>query len=386
MKIAHLCLSAFYIDNYGYQENLLPRMHKLQGHDVIIIASTETFIGNNRLGYLKPSNYINEDGIPVHRIPYCKLFPLKVAAKLRYYKGLYEELLWFKPDFIFMHDSQFGSIQDVVRYLKEHPEVKLNVDGHSDFTNSARGFISRHILHGIFYKRFVRKIEPFVTHFFGTLPNRVEFFKDVYGIPTEKTRLLVMGADDNLVKKAKDTNQRIVIRKKFGISKDTFLVMSGGKFTPEKYDILKVMDAVKELSHYSNIKMLIFGSLDNNLHFRNTFESKCDGRDIIYAGWIKGNDAYNFFEASDLVIFPGRHSVLWEQAVGQGKPCIFRYQEGHTHIDLGGNCSFIRQSSQDEIMNLITDMMENYESYSKIAQTRGLEVFSYYQIAKRSLE
>lgn len=385
MKILHLCLSAFYIDNYGYQENLLPRMHKIQGHEVKIIASTETFIDNRKLGYLKPSSYINEDGIPVVRLPYVKWLPLFFAKKLRYYSNTYAEIEKFNPDFIFMHDAQFGSITEVVRYLKNHPTVKLNVDGHSDFTNSARGYFSKKILHGIFYKRCIKKIEPYANHFFGTLPNRVDFFKEVYGVPSSKVELLVMGADDQLVKRAIESKQRELIRKKYGISDKTFLVVSGGKFTKEKYDILKVMDAIIELSKNRDIKMLIFGSLDNNSTFEYQFKSRCQSPNIIFAGWIKGNESYNFFEASDLVIFPGRHSVLWEQAVGQGKPCIFHYQLGHTHIDLDGNCLFIRESTTAEISNLVTNIIDNYSDFYKKAQEVGLKKFSYFEIAKKSL-
>ena len=101
MRVLHCCLAAFYIDNYGYQENILPRMHKLQGHDVMIIASTETYVDKVHLGYTVPGNYINENGIPVHRIPNNRFVPHKFAVKLRYYTGLYEELRLFKPDFIF---------------------------------------------------------------------------------------------------------------------------------------------------------------------------------------------------------------------------------------------------------------------------------------------
>ena len=81
MKVLHLCLSAFYIDGYGYQENILPRMHKKLGHDVLIVASTETYIDNMNLGYIESRNYVNEDGIPVHRIPYSKYIPARIVHK-----------------------------------------------------------------------------------------------------------------------------------------------------------------------------------------------------------------------------------------------------------------------------------------------------------------
>lgn len=38
MKIVHLCLSAFYIEGFGYQGEYNPKYNK-RGHDVTIIAS-----------------------------------------------------------------------------------------------------------------------------------------------------------------------------------------------------------------------------------------------------------------------------------------------------------------------------------------------------------
>ena len=70
MKILHCCLSCFYNENYNYQENFLPRYNKLDGNDVMIIASTETFTNNNSLGFCEPIDYLNEDGIRVVRVPY----------------------------------------------------------------------------------------------------------------------------------------------------------------------------------------------------------------------------------------------------------------------------------------------------------------------------
>ena len=124
MRILHCRLANFYIDNYGYQENILPRMHKIQGHEVMILASTETYLDKVHLGYVEAKEYINEDGIPVHRIPYKGFYPHKVKTKLRIYKGVYEELERFKPDFIFLHDVQFLSIKEVAKYVKRYtPEM-----------------------------------------------------------------------------------------------------------------------------------------------------------------------------------------------------------------------------------------------------------------------
>ena len=70
MKVLHCCLAAFYIDRYGYQENILPKIHKADGHKVEILASTENYIDKRKLGYVKPGSYMNENGIKVTRLSY----------------------------------------------------------------------------------------------------------------------------------------------------------------------------------------------------------------------------------------------------------------------------------------------------------------------------
>jgi hypothetical protein len=49
MKIVHMCLSCFYIDGYFYQENEIIRQNVDDGHDVVVIASTESYDVSLRL-------------------------------------------------------------------------------------------------------------------------------------------------------------------------------------------------------------------------------------------------------------------------------------------------------------------------------------------------
>ena len=81
-------LSNFYIDNANYQENVIPRLNKKDGHEVKIIASTEVFIENKKLGYTVPGSYINDEGISVTRLPYRRVFLKSISQKVRDYHGL----------------------------------------------------------------------------------------------------------------------------------------------------------------------------------------------------------------------------------------------------------------------------------------------------------
>ena len=181
MKIVHLCLASFYIDNYGYQENVLPKAHMSFGLDVEIIASTETYGPDRSLIYVSPSTYINSDGIKVTRLAYNFM-----GRKVRGYLGLFDTLLDSSPDIIFMHDAQFFGVFDVIKFVKLFPNTTVYSDCHTDYINSGKNFFSKYILHKIIYRFFLQSIEPYVKKFYGVTPLRSQFLIDVYGIPESK--------------------------------------------------------------------------------------------------------------------------------------------------------------------------------------------------------
>ena len=380
MKILHLMLACFYIDNYSYQENLLPKYHKKAGHDVEIVASLFTFDENGNGKWLKKTDrYLNEHGIPVTRLEFKKG---KFSSRLRRYVGLERELERIKPDLIFIHGVQFCDIDVVVKYLKKHPEVKVYADNHSDFSNSAKNFVSKHIQHRILWRSCAKKINPFVTKFYGVLPARVDFLVNEYKLPREKVELLVMGADDELVEKALAPETRVKMREKYGISEDEYVIMTGGKIDNNKPQTILLMEAVNRVPE-PKLKLLVFGTVSNELKTR--FEEQLSSK-VKYIGWKKSEDIYNEFAAADIVAFPGLHSVLWEQAVAMGKPCIFRRIDGFTHIDLGGNCTYFRDQTAEGYEEVIKYTLENINTVKISAQEKGLSCFSYKKIAEKALE
>jgi 1,2-diacylglycerol 3-alpha-glucosyltransferase len=385
MRILHCCLAAFYIDGYGYQENVLPKMHKLQGHDVAILASTETYLDNSMLGYTEPRSYHTEDGIPIQRLSYAKGIPHRLAKKIRIYSGLDEALKSFGPDIIFLHDCQFLSIGRIAAYADKHPRVKIYVDGHTDFTNSARSWISRNILHRIVYRYCAKTIESYAEKFYGVLPVRVEFFQKMYGIPKEKTELLLLGADDTKFDLAQRDVIRASVRQSLDVRSDDFLIVTGGKIDRRK-SIHVLMAAVRKMNN-DNIKLIVFGT--PNEEMKPEIDALAQHACIKSIGWIASEKAYDYFLASDLGVFPGTHSVLWEQAVGVGLPCVFRKWEGVQHVDIGGNCLFLSDASEEEIEEVILRIYRQRDMYlrmKKVAMGRGVAQFSYYQIAMKAIQ
>lgn len=384
MKIVHICLGAFFPDGYSYQENMLPKFHKQLGYDVEVIASLLTFDTNgNATLYPKAKKYVNEFGIPVTRLEYKK--PKCIYRFLRKFKGLKVALEKASPDIIFIHNCQFMDINIVASYAEKH-KVIIYVDNHADFSNSAQSKLSKSILHGIIWKRCAHIIEPYTKKFYGVLPARVDFLKTVYHLPHQKCELLVMGADDDAVQFASKETVKEKVRTQYGIAKDDFLVMTGGKIDRWKTQTLLLMEAVQRIK-IEKVRLIVFGSITPEL--KEKVLALSDGKKVQYIGWINSKDSYQYFAASDLVVFPGRHSVFWEQVVAQGIPMLCKKWEGTKHVDIGGNVRFLTKDSVEEIKMEIERLVmapEQYKRMKEIAVREGMKVFSYKSIAKRAIE
>lgn len=384
VRILHICLCGPVTDNWSYQDNYLPKYHKRIGFDVSVIASKWIYDDNGAINKDLRDVYDNEYGIKTIRIE--NKGNSNIFSKFKRYKSLYQSIENEKPDIIFLHGTQFLDICEIKKYIKKYSNVVLYVDNHADFSNSATNWISKNILHKIVWKKCAKLIEPYTTKFYGVLPARVDFLADVYGLPKEKIELLVMGADDDKVKEAYELNARKDIREKYNISEEDFVVMTGGKIDLFKTQTLLLMQAVKKINN-SKIKLIVFGPVVPEL--KDKINSLADGDFVHYIGKIDAKDSCKYFSACDLAVFPGRHSVFWEEVAGMGIPMVCKYWDGTTHVDVGGNVKFLYNDSVEEIESVIKDIALNPEKYSemkKIAETKGRDCFMYSEIAKRSLE
>lgn len=388
MRIAHLCLAAFYIDGFGYQENILPRVHLRQGHDVTIIASTETYVDKATLGRVAASSYVNEDGIPVHRLPYLRWIPDLAQSKLRAYEGLWEHLVAFKPDLIFLHDVQFWDILVVRRYAIEYG-IPVHADSHTDYVNSARGFVSRWLLHGLLYRLLLKRADPIIRRYLPTLPARGDFMHEVYGTRRDKLHLLPFGFDDTSVAGIDRAEVRKKVRMDLNIGLNDMVLVTGGKLDLRK-NIHVLIDRFSQLrrrGELANTHLLVFGK--PNAEVQVALEKIHTVPQVHMLGWTPSADIYRIFWASDLAIFPGTHSVLWEEAIGHGLATVFHHWQGMGHLDLDGNAVFIENGLPSTIDNVLLALVASdaalIRSMTVAARTKGPPTFSFSEIAKESL-
>lgn len=382
MKILHICVTGPYTDGWNYQENLLTKYQIKAGHSVSIIASQWSWDATGNIKKIFQTDYINRDGVRIYRLAINR--NRDVFYRYKRFLNFYETIEKITPDVIFVHNIQFFDIDQIVKYAK-NVKVKIFVDNHADFSNSARSVLGK-IFYKVVWRHYAKLIEPYTIKFYGVLPSRVDFLENIYSLPKEKCTLLLMGGDDELVYAAKTRDARHRVRSNYQISESDFLIVTGGKIDEFKTQILLLMQSVRTMD-ISNVKLLVFGTVANA--YKEQVNELCNNDNIFYIGFISGEESYSYFAAADLVVFPGRHSVYWEQVVAQGIPMLCKYWKGTTHVDIGGNVRFLKEDSEEILRQEIQRLIDNPEEYKKMkeaANGKRRNNFLYKSIAVQSIE
>ena len=254
MKVVYILISAHYKEGYGYQENILTAKHRELGCEVTVI----TYDMFNAFHDLKADEkgvkeYVNNDGVKVIILPKNDFFvsklPLWVFRKwINKTKHLYETIESEKPDVIFVHNLLAPDHELVVKYKKQHPNVRVYCDNHGDYYNSPVKSIKDIIGKRIIGKRYVQHLASVSNRIWGVTPWRVDYLREVYGVCGPKVGLLVMGGDESKIDWGNRTAIRDSFRREHHIPQNAFVVVTGGKIDKPK-NIHLLIDAITRIDN-----------------------------------------------------------------------------------------------------------------------------------------
>lgn len=310
MRIMHMMLSCFYIDGFNYQENAISRQNLRDGHKVRIVASTETYLDNKSLGYIKPGRYLNSDGIEVVRLPYRKFLPHAIMKKIRAYPNVMEELKSFNPDVIMFHGLASYELLTVSRYAKKNSKVKLYLDSHEEPQNSGTNLLSRYLLHRLFYRTIIRLSLDSVNGIFYISDMNKRFIQKNYKIPEGILEFFPLGGniiDDSLHEKYREERRRELCLKP-----EQLLFVHSGKMDLAK----RTLELIKAFSSVNSdkLRLILIGSLHDSI--KKSVESAIlqDAR-ITNLGWKSSEELQQYLCACDLYLQPGSPSATMQNAI-----------------------------------------------------------------------
>ena len=381
MRIVHICLACFYIEGWGYQENILPKYHAQAGFDVLVLTSDYMFNNKSENAVKQERDYINPYGVRVKVLDRSSRYGW--YSRFGDYCDLDKELEAFQPDVVFVHGGQFVALKDVLSYCCRHKAVKLYIDQHADYYNTPVKTLRQKLAAYWLYGYWMRKAAKRAQRLWGVTPWRCQYLHEVHGVPEKKIDLLVMGGDDALIPFDRADEIRSQIRQNLGIPEDAFVVVTGGKIDRAK-NIHLLAQAIAEIKR-DDLHLIVFGQPTADMEA--VMQQMSQNASCHCVGWIDSTKVYDYFLASDLAVFPGTHSVLWEQACACGIPALFKKWEGMHHVCVNGNGKLLVQNSVEELKEHILQLLDDPKAYAamKNAANACKETFFYSKIAERAI-
>lgn len=379
MKIVHLCLSNFYVDGYLYQENALVRQHVADGHDVTVVASTDTLGPNNKPSFRPAGRYIGTDGAAVVRLDYVRLLPKKIAAKLRFYRGLLPELEKLAPDVIMCHGISGGFLYELEKYKRRVPAVRIFADSHADRNNSATTWISRAVLHEVFYRFFAqRALHAFEVVLCISLETR-DFANTVYGIPEKRLEFFPLGGvifeDDEY------SMRRNRFRARWAIDDEVVLFVQAGKFDEKK----KLVEALKAFAEYTtrhNFRYLVAGHVQDSLQAQVASIVSSDKR-IQLIGWQDSEQIMDLLCAADVYVQPGSQSATMQMSMSARCALVLARVKSHEPF-MNSNGWFIERSEDlPSVMSEIDNDPAQLAEFGRNSFEAACRLLDYRKLAAR---
>lgn len=376
-----MMLSNFYIEDYNYQENALPRQNVLDGHEVRIIASTETFVNNQHLGYVPPCTYINKDGIEVRRIPYSKWLPHFAMKKIRSYPGVYRMIEEFAPDVILFHGIPAWELLTVAKYKRAHPHVHLFVDSHEDQYGSALNFISKWVLHYLIYRLIILSAKSAVDKFLYITYETKDFVNRMYGIPDDKLEFYPLGG--TVFDPEEWRRKRDATRSELGLSEENILFFHSGKMDALKRteEIARAFSMVQD----DRMRLVLLGSMTPDINMKVAPLIKNDPR-ISTLGWKSSSELLNYLCACDMYLQPGRQSATMQNALCAFAPVMLFPTKSHIPY-LKDNGYFVETlEDMERCFRDISACPGKLKMMSKNSEKIARELLDYRKLAARLYE
>ncbi|MEP3525450.1 MAG: glycosyltransferase family 4 protein [Hyphomicrobiales bacterium] len=381
MIIAHVCLSCFYIDDRSYQENELVKQHIKDGHEVIVIASTHNHDENGKTVYVEPADYIGAEGARIIRLPYRFAFLSHfIASKLRIHKGVYDLLVRLKPDAILFHGTTGWEMLNIARYKREFPKVITYIDAHEYWGNSAKGFVSREILHRRYYGPILRKSHQGFSKILCISTEVMDFVNEVYGIPKDKLEFYPLGGrpiPPDEYKKLRETS-----RQALKIEKQQILFVQSGKITRKK----KLIESLTAFSKETNpdFRFCIIGVLDDTIEAEVMALINADKR-VQFLGWKSADEMNAILAAADIYLQPGTQSVTMQNSLCAHCAVILDDVKAHTKYIKENGWLINESQSLENILKEVSTKRDELERMQENSYAIAKSILDYKKLAKRVL-
>lgn len=356
MRVLFITFGENFTEGMTYQDNLLAKQIRADGHEVAIVAGCYKFV-NGTLTKTGEEDKLLNNGIRLIRKGYKNIMGEFVSRKVRAVEGLYEIIESQRPDIIFQSNLCSYEVLTTSKYKENNPAVKFYVNCHDDRHNSARNVLSREVLHKMFYRHLIQKALPQIDKVFYITHETGEFLKVMYNIPDHMIEFFPLGGV--VFEEKTRLQKRNKTRHELGLEEEDILIVHTGKMNKDKRteEVLEAFTGVLS----DRLRLILIGSLHEDIRAKVERLVASDNR-IRFLGWKSSDELFNYLCASDLYMQPGSQSATMQNAVCcRSAVALYPYS---SHKALLGDSAFYIESRQD-IEALLRYVVRNPDTLEK---------------------
>jgi glycosyltransferase involved in cell wall biosynthesis len=375
----------FFHPNAGYNINILSKYFSLKGHDLVIYTS-EVDKAPSRLSSFfdisnieaKDSIFSNRFKVNIKRIKTYFFYSGRAIVTTNIIKMIKSE----SPDILFVsgNDTYIGMLLTL-----KYKSLAIPLVFYSSMVEMAsENRFSRFFR--LFYKTFVSPI--IVRNNIVTVRTQDDpYVMKFLGIPLKLAPFISLGVDTEIFR---PVINRSLLREKYNISYDSFVVIYAGKLDTSKGLHILIDGFMSQLKTTSKVILLIVGDIGQE--YEKAFFEFIDKspNQILRFPTQPYEILPEFYAISDLAIFPRQISLSFFNAQACGLPVVAESNDINEERLSHGNGFTFRYGDATDMMSKIEHVanlsFENYSNLSIRASNYVNENYNYFKISDEYLK
>lgn len=304
----HIGLLSHFTEGMTYQDNILSDMHCQDGNDVMYVSDNYVY-QNGRLIEKVEEDITLSNSLRLIRVKYDRVLNTFITNKIQKVKSLKKIICNFEPDRILYHGVCGRELVTVADYKKRNPQIKLYVDCHADFHNTAKNIVSKlayKYIHGFFFKQAL----PYIDKVLYVTKESKEYLINMYKLDESIMEWFPLGGivlDDKTYQRKRKRR-----RTELELKDSDILFLHSGKMDKKKktLEILKAFAKVED----NRFKLIIIGEFLDSM-WEEVKPYLCLDERILFLGWKTGDELIEYLCAADVYLQPGSQSATMQNAI-----------------------------------------------------------------------
>lgn len=183
--------------------------------------------------------------------------------------------------------------------------------------------------------------------------------KENLNLKDSDIQIIPMGVNSDLFYQSQQTREWM--RRELSVEGNEILIITSGKFNKSK-DIDILIMAIKELRDlHGRIKLLILGGGPKEYMEYLKDIANADGKDclVIFKDFVKNHELPLYYNAADIGVWPGTHTITAVEALGTGLPVILPMDDLSYSIIFQNNAAFgFERKNVSSLAQIIRNIIE----------------------------